>query len=94
MKKIEAVVISSDVDAVLAGLKRNGIPGGLTLSAVKRRNDGFRSLLTEQRLAETLESGVKLELVVGDREAPKALDVILQCAQLGARRVRRLGCGV
>jgi nitrogen regulatory protein PII len=82
MKKVEAVIVPSYVDAVLAGLERSGVRGGLTLTEVQCRNDGFRSLLAEQGLAEALESGVKLELVVGDRQARKAVDVILQCARL------------
>jgi nitrogen regulatory protein PII len=82
MKKVEAVILPSYLDAVLAGLERSGIRSGLTLTEVKRRDDASRSLSAEQRSAETLQAGVKLELLVGDRQARKAVDVILRHAQL------------
>ncbi len=80
MKKIEAVVPPSRVDAVRAELERRGICAGLTLTEVQHGVTNKRSITPHKGSADPLKERVKLELIVSDRQADKAVSVILRHA--------------
>jgi nitrogen regulatory protein PII len=79
MKKIEAVILPARLDAVLAELERRGIHAALTLTGVQQDD---ASVLAEKETAGPLKDRVKMELIVGDRQAQKAVDIIMQYAQV------------
>jgi nitrogen regulatory protein PII len=81
MKKIEAIILSCHLNAVRAALEQRGISGGLTLMEVQWSEGQSGSVAGAD--SGPFQSRVKLELTVGDRQAQKALDVILRHAQLG-----------
>jgi nitrogen regulatory protein PII len=77
MKKIEAVIVRSNLDAVRKELERRGIRGGLTVVDVQHTD-------SEKRLngiSEILRDRIKLELIVDDSETEATLNVILRQAQ-------------
>jgi nitrogen regulatory protein PII len=80
MKKIEAVIIPSRVDAVRAELRRRGVCGELTLTEVQHGDTHKHSIAPHNGSVDQLKQRVKLELIVGDRQADKAVSVILRPA--------------
>jgi nitrogen regulatory protein PII len=80
MKKIEAVIPPSRVDAVRAELERRGICGGLTLTEVQHGDTHKQSITPHNGSDDQLKERVKLELIVSDRQADKAVSVILRHA--------------
>src|SRR6202035_1857804 len=82
MKKIEAIISPAKLDAARAQLQRNGIHSALIVTQVKQTN-GFR--LTEGECAESPRSCLKVELIVGERQAQKAMDVFAHYAQVALR---------
>jgi nitrogen regulatory protein P-II 1 len=80
MKKIEAVIIPSRVDAVRAELRRRGVCGELILTEVQHGDTDKHSITPDNGSADQLNERVKLELIVGDRQADKAVSVILRHA--------------
>ena len=81
MKKIEAVIGPSNLDAVRKELERRGIRGGLTVVDVQHTDSEKRLLQTENGISETLRDRIKLELIVDDSEAETIVNVILRQAQ-------------
>jgi nitrogen regulatory protein PII len=81
MKKIEAVILSSNLDAVRKGLECRGIHCGLTVIDVRHGDGKKRSLQTENGSSKTLRDRIKIELIVEDSETEKTLNVILRQAQ-------------
>ena len=81
MKKIEAVILLSRLDAVRVELERHGIHAPLTLTEVEYTEDRKASIVGKQEAAKSLRDRLKLELIVGDRQAQKAMDVIMEYAQ-------------
>jgi nitrogen regulatory protein PII len=81
MKKIEAVIIPVHLNGVRLELERLGIRSGLTLIEV-RYSGGDQSLVpTEKRGSKTFQERVKLELIMEDSEAEKAVHIILRQAR-------------
>ena len=81
MKKIEAVIFPVYLNAVRVALERLGIRSGLTLIEV-RYSGGDRSLvLAEKRGSKKTRERVKLELIMEDSEAEKAVNIILRHAR-------------
>jgi nitrogen regulatory protein PII len=80
MKKIEAVILPSCVDAVRAELRRRGVCGELTLTAVQHGDTHKHSITSHNGSVDQLNEGVKLELIVGERQTEKAVSVILRHA--------------
>src|SRR5260221_7168171 len=80
MKKIEAVILPSRVDAVRAELERRGICGGLTLTEVQHGDTHNDSTTIQNGSPGQLKERIKLELIVGNRQADKAVSVILRHA--------------
>jgi nitrogen regulatory protein PII len=81
MKKIEAVIFPVHLNAVRAELARLGVRSGLTLFEV-RYSDGDQSLLpAEKRGSRKFQERVRLELIMEDSEAEKAVNIILRHAR-------------
>jgi nitrogen regulatory protein PII len=81
MKKIEAVILPLHLNNVRRELQRRGIGGGLTVVEVRHSDSDMQSLPTENRASGPLQERVKLELIVDDSEAEKAVNVILRHAR-------------
>jgi nitrogen regulatory protein PII len=81
MKKIEAVILSSNWDAVRKGLECRGIHSGLTVIDVRHGDSEKRSLQTENGSSKTLRDRIKIELIVEDSETEKTVNIILRQAQ-------------
>jgi nitrogen regulatory protein PII len=79
MKKIEAVILPSRVNTVRAELRRRGICAELTLTEVRHAESHTPSISADDS-AEQLPERVKLELIVGERQAEKAITIILRHA--------------
>jgi nitrogen regulatory protein PII len=84
MKKIEAVILPSKLNAVRTELERCGIHAALTLTEVQQTDCHRASISAEKEPAGSLEDRLKVELIVGDRQAQKVMDVIMEYAQLAA----------
>jgi nitrogen regulatory protein PII len=80
MKKIEAVILPSRVGAIRAELERRGIFAGLTLTKVQHGDPHDHPTTVRNGSAGGLKKRIKLELIVGDRQAEKAVSVILRHA--------------
>jgi nitrogen regulatory protein PII len=80
MKKIEAVVLPSRVSAVRAELERRGICAGLTLTEVQHGDTHNHPITAHNGFADELKERIRLELIVGDRQADRAVSVILRYA--------------
>ena len=81
MKKIEAVIVSSNLDAVRKELQRRGIRGGLTVVDIQHSDSEMKLLQTKNGSSATLRDRIKLELIVDDSETEKTVNVILREAQ-------------
>jgi len=84
MKKIEAVILPSRLNAVRAELRRSGINADLTLTEVRRGDASNNDVSTENSTDGSLRPLVKLELIVGDRQAQRAVNLILRRSQTGS----------
>jgi nitrogen regulatory protein PII len=82
MKKIEAVILRSNLNAVRNGLESRGIRSGLTIMDVRHGDSEKRLQQTENGSSKTLPDRVKIELIVEDSETEKTVNVILRQAQL------------
>ena len=80
MKKIEAVIIPSRLDAVRLALERGGICGKLTLTKVQQGDANPPSVRTEGGSSGPLQHRIKIELIVSDRQADKIINVLLRHA--------------
>jgi nitrogen regulatory protein PII len=80
VKKIEAVIPPSRVDLVRAELARRGLWGQLTLTDVLEGQINKSSTRNEDRTAVSLDSRIKMELIVADHQVDKAVEVILRHA--------------
>ncbi len=80
MKKIEAVIPSSRLDAVRLELERLGICGKLTLTEVQQGDTNPTSIPNEGESAGLFQHRIKVELLVSDRQADKIINVILRHA--------------
>jgi nitrogen regulatory protein PII len=85
MKKVEAVICPSRVDAVRTELERRGIQATLTLTEVRQDNGHRGLILVETGTAEPMEDRVKVELIVADRQAQRAIEIIMQYAQVATK---------
>ena len=80
MKKIEAVIPPTRVDVVRAALARRGLCGQFTLTDVLQGQINGISIRNEHRTAVSLDSRIKIELVVADHQVDKAVQVFLRHA--------------
>jgi nitrogen regulatory protein PII len=82
MKKIEAIISPAKLDAAMVQLQRSGIHSALIVTQVEQTN-GFR--LRGGECAESPQGRLKVELIVGERQAQKAMNVFAQYAQVASR---------
>jgi nitrogen regulatory protein PII len=87
MKKIEAIIVPDKLDAVRAQLKRRGMHATLTLTDVLQAEEQKASIAPEAETPRALADRLKVELIVGDRQAHKAVDVLTQYGQVALLRV-------
>lgn len=80
MKKIEAIIPPASVSTVRAELERRGVYGRFTLTEVRHGETQRPSIRTEHDQNESLQPRIKVELIVSDRQAEKAINVILRHA--------------
>jgi nitrogen regulatory protein PII len=80
MKKIEAVILPSCINAVRTELRRRGVCGELTLTEVQHGDTHKHPTAPPNGSANGLRERVKLELILADRQADKAVSVILRHA--------------
>jgi nitrogen regulatory protein PII len=80
MKKIEAVILPSRVDAVRGELRRRGVCDELTLTEVKHCDTYLPLTSSSGCFDEQLQKRVKVELIVGDQQVDKAVSLILRYA--------------
>jgi nitrogen regulatory protein PII len=80
MKKIEAVVHPSRLGTVRTELARRGISGEITLTDVRHGDTHEPVAAASNQSANQFEERVKLELIVPDRQADKAVSVVLRHA--------------
>jgi nitrogen regulatory protein PII len=83
MKKIEAVISPSQLKAVRAELRLCGVHAVLTLIDVRRDEGSTDDDSTEDKANRSLRHFLKLELIVGDRLAQRAINAIRLHSQLG-----------
>jgi nitrogen regulatory protein PII len=81
MKKIEAVILPLNLNAVRMELQRRGIGSGLTVVEVRHIDGDKRVVSTENGVTGALQERVKLELIVDDSKADEAVNVILRHAR-------------
>jgi nitrogen regulatory protein PII len=82
MKKIEAIISPAKLDAAMVQLQRSGIHSALIVTQVEQTN-GFR--LRDGECAESPQGRLKVELIVGERQAQKAMNVFAEYAQVASR---------
>jgi len=80
MKKIEAIIPPSSVGKIRAELERRGVYGKFTLTEVRHGETQKPSIRTESDHNESLQPKIKVELIISDRQAEKAVNVILRHA--------------
>ena len=80
MKKIEAIIPPTSVSTIRAELERRGVYGRFTLTEVRHGETQRPSIPTEPDQNESLKPKVKVELIVSDRQAEKAINIILRHA--------------
>jgi nitrogen regulatory protein P-II 1 len=84
MKKIEAIIRGERLEAVKSGLEKIGI-NAMTITDVLGRGEQKGLEFTHRAGKYRVEflPKVKLELVVCDENARKAIDVVIECARTG-----------
>lgn len=87
MKKIEAIIVPGKLDAVRAELERRGMHATLTLTDVQHAEGQKASILPDTEAPRSLTNRLKVELIVGDRQARKAVEVLTQYGQVALLRV-------
>ena len=87
MKKIEAIILPSQLHSVRSELERRGISAALTLTEVQQRANDKVSVSGGKEMSGPLEVRVKVELLVADRQVPKVMGIILQYAQVATKKI-------
>jgi len=84
MKKIEAIIKPFKLDEVRQALLEQGIQG-MTMTEVKGfgRQKGQTEVYRGAEYVVSFLPKVKLEVAVGDQQAPKVIDTIIQAAKTG-----------
>jgi nitrogen regulatory protein PII len=87
MKKIEAIIVPGKLDAVRAELERCGMHATLTLTDLQQAEEQKALVSPAAGTPRPLTDRLKVELIVGDRQAQKAVEVLTQYGQVGLLRV-------
>ena len=87
MKKIEAIIIPLNLDAIRAELGRCGVNALLIWTDVRHAENRKRSRSPHTETLDSLTDRLKVELIVGDRQVQRAVEVITQYGQVALLRV-------
>lgn len=87
MKKIEAIIVPCKLDAVRVELERRGINATLTLIKVQHAEERKASPVRHTELPGSLADRLKMELIVGDRQVQRAVDIISRYGQVALLKV-------
>jgi nitrogen regulatory protein PII len=87
MKKIEAIIVPGKLDAVRVELERGGINAALTLTNVQQVEQRKASPSPHTEVAGSFADRLKVELIVGDRQVQRAVDIITQYGQVALLKV-------
>jgi nitrogen regulatory protein PII len=87
MKKIEAIIVPCKLDAVRSELERRGINVTLTLTNVQQAEERKASPSPQMEAAVFFADRLKVELIVGDRQVQRAVDIITQYGHVALLRV-------
>jgi nitrogen regulatory protein PII len=87
MKKIEAIIVPGKLGTVRAELERRGMHATLTLTDVQQAEEQKASILRDQETSGSFTDRLKVELIVGDRQAQIAVEVLSQYGQVALLRV-------
>jgi nitrogen regulatory protein PII len=87
MKKIESVIHASKLGTVRRELQRCGIHATLTLTEVQQTAEQRGLIKPTTQTTGLREDRLKVELIVGDRQVPKAVEVIKQYGQVALLKV-------
>ena len=87
MKKIESVIPASKLGTVRRELQRCGIHATLTLTEVQQTEEQRGLIKPTTETTGLREDRLKVELIVGDRQVPKAVEVIKQYGQVALLKV-------
>ena len=87
MKKLEAIIFPGKLDAVRNALERRGMHVTLILTDVQQAEEQKASILTDTEVPRPLTDRLKVELIVGDRQAQKAVEVLTQYGQVALLKV-------
>jgi nitrogen regulatory protein PII len=86
MKKIEAIIVPSKLDAVRLELEHRGIYATLTLIQVQQAEEAKAPPL-DTEVTGSFAARLKLELIVADRQVQRVADIITQYGQVALLRV-------
>jgi len=87
MKKIESVIHASKLGMVRRELQHCGIHATLTLTEVQQTEEQRGLTKPKTVMTGSREDRLKVELIVGDRQVPKAVEVIKQYGQVALLKV-------
>ena len=87
MKKLEAIIVPGKLEAVREELERLGTHATLTLTEVQQAEKQNASILPDTKTPGLLNDRLKVELIVGDRQAQRAVEVLTQYGQVALLRV-------
>ena len=87
MKKIESVIHASKLRTVRRELQRCGIHATLTLTEVQQTEEQQGLISPTTETTGLREDRLKVELIVGDRQVPKTVEVIKQYGQVALLKV-------
>ena len=87
MKKIEAIIVPSKLDAVRSELERRGISATLTLIKVQHSEEAKATPADHTKATGAFADRLKVELIVGERQVHKAVDIMTQHGQVALLRV-------
>jgi nitrogen regulatory protein PII len=87
MKKIESVIHASKLGTVRRELQRCGIHATLTLTEVQQTGEQQGLISPTTETTGLRQDRLKVELIVGDRQVPKTVEVIKQYGQVALLKV-------
>ena len=87
MKKIEAIIVPCKLEAVRMELEQCGITATLTLTNVQQAEQRKALPSPHTEAAGLFADRLKLELIVGDRQVQRAVDIITQYSKVALLRV-------
>jgi nitrogen regulatory protein PII len=87
MKKIEAIIVPCKLNAVRVTLERQGIHATLTTIKVQQAEEEKPSSSPGTESIGSFADRLKMELIVGDRQVQRAVEIIAQYGQVALLRV-------